>query len=195
MDAGNNAIGRFVGGHLTEFPIPTPNSNPFAIVEASGGVAWFTEADANQIGRISANGAIAEFPLPTALGAPIGIAVGPNGDVWFTEATGDKIGKVAADGHITEFPLPTPFSYPVSIAVGSNGVVWFTEVQGEKIGQLSASGSIVELPLPAGSQPEDIVAGPITLCGLQNPLTAKSVESMRMVTSRSSLFRRLAVAQ
>ena len=52
-------------GTLTEFSIPTVNSQPYGITAGPDGNLWFTESFHSKIGRISVAGAITEFPLFT----------------------------------------------------------------------------------------------------------------------------------
>ncbi|MGH7047975.1 MAG: virginiamycin B lyase family protein [Stellaceae bacterium] len=40
-------------GTVTEYPLPTPNSGPYAITAGPDGAMWFTEADSGKIGRIT----------------------------------------------------------------------------------------------------------------------------------------------
>src|SRR5438128_2358664 len=84
-------------GTITEFPVPTSSSHPAGITAGPDGNLWFTESNANQIGRITTSGGFTEFPLPTTCGSsfgcePIGITAGPDGNLWFTEGGGNKIG-------------------------------------------------------------------------------------------------------
>ena len=46
---------------VTEFPVPTPQSNPYGITRGPDGNLWFTEALAGKIGRITPAGVITEF--------------------------------------------------------------------------------------------------------------------------------------
>jgi virginiamycin B lyase len=55
---------------------------------------WFTESNANQIGRITTAGVFTEYPIPTANSVPVGITAGPDGNLWFTEANTNQIGQV-----------------------------------------------------------------------------------------------------
>ncbi len=91
-DKAPNKIGRITtAGEITEFPIPTPDSEPYDIVAGLDGNLYFTERTGNKIGRITTQGEITEFPIPT-LAFPQGIALGPDGAIWFTEDT-NKIGR------------------------------------------------------------------------------------------------------
>ncbi len=49
---------------ITEFPIPTPNTQPLGITRGPDGALWFTEIA--QIGRITTAGVVTEYPTPTA---------------------------------------------------------------------------------------------------------------------------------
>jgi streptogramin lyase len=51
---------------LREFTLPTTNSGPTAITVGRHGEIWFTEGNANKIGKINKAGRIREFELPTA---------------------------------------------------------------------------------------------------------------------------------
>jgi hypothetical protein len=46
---------------VTEFPVPTPDSNLYGITRGRDGNLWFTEALAGKIGRITPGGVITEF--------------------------------------------------------------------------------------------------------------------------------------
>jgi len=146
---------------ITEYPVPTANSEPYGIAAGPDGALWFTEGDANKIGRITTGGTITEYPVTTANSAPVGIAAGPDGALWFTEATTNKIGRITTGGTITEYPVPTSNSAPVGIAAGPDGALWFAEGNGNKIGRITTDGTITEYPIPtANSSPEGIAAGP-----------------------------------
>jgi streptogramin lyase len=69
---------------ITEYSIPTSNSNPQGIVAGPDGNLWFTEGDANKIGRITPAGVITEFQIRTPNSSPRAIAAGPDGNLWFT---------------------------------------------------------------------------------------------------------------
>jgi len=146
---------------ITEFPIPTTNSAPFGIAGGPDGALWFTEANSNQIGRITTAGVISEFPIPTAGSDPYGIAAGPDGALWFTEVGSNQIGRITTAGVITEFRIPTAGSAPMGIVAGPEGALWFAEHDASKIGRITTAGVITEFVIPtASSGPEGIVAGP-----------------------------------
>ncbi len=78
-------------GHISEFRLPTPGSDPLSITVGPDGNFWFTEGfDVNnrqsgKIGRISPTGQFSGFPLPTAANVPQFLTTGPDGNLWFTE--------------------------------------------------------------------------------------------------------------
>ncbi|MGW8263213.1 Vgb family protein, partial [Bacillus sp. LR--39] len=100
------------------------------------GALWFTEINANQIGRITVSGKISEYQLPTAHARPHAIAAGGDGALWFTEWGAGQIGRITVDGDITEYPIPTADSEPHGIAAGSAHSIWFAEECG-RIGKIS----------------------------------------------------------
>ena len=83
-------------GTITEFPLPTPGSQPGVITAGPDGNLWFTEVDGNKIGRITPGGRISEFPLPTPGSRPGAITAGPDGNLWFTEWATNKIGRITS---------------------------------------------------------------------------------------------------
>ena len=107
--------------------VAVPNSGPQGITTGPDGNLWFTEANSNQIGRISPSGVITQFTIPTANSNPMGITAGPDGNLWFTEETANQIGRITPTGTITEFPISSPDSDPIGITAGSDGNLWFTE--------------------------------------------------------------------
>jgi virginiamycin B lyase len=133
-------------GPIAEYPIPTPDSGPTSIVFADDGndvVLWFTEYDANKIGRITAEGVITEYPIPTPASGPTDIRVGRDG-VWFTERLAHKLGRLSFDGVFREFALPDGAD-PVGLDIGSTDdqgmtsltSVWYLDATSNAIGRLS----------------------------------------------------------
>jgi len=83
-------------GGLTEFTIASGNGGPWDITQGPDGALWFTEMDANKIGRITTAGQVSEFSIPTADSHPWGIVTaGPDGNLWFTEPELGRVGKLA----------------------------------------------------------------------------------------------------
>ena len=147
--------------NITEFSIPTNNSQPNGITSGPDDDVWFTEYYGNKIGQITPSGTITEFSVPTENSYPQDIVSGPDGNLWFTEDGGNNIGRVTPSGIFTEFPVPTSNSGVGDIATGTDGNIWFTEKWGNKIGRISANGIITEFLIPTiNNKPQSITSGP-----------------------------------
>ncbi len=147
--------------------VAVPNSGPQGITTGPDGNLWFTEANTNQIGRITPSGVITQFPIPTPNSDPVGITAGPDGNLWFTEESANQIGRITPTGAITEFAIATPNSDPVGITAGPDGNLWFTENNIttsdflSRIGRITPTGLITEFLVPTpDSGPLGITAGP-----------------------------------
>jgi virginiamycin B lyase len=155
---------RQVLSSVTEVPIPTINSDPIDIATGSDGALWFTEFEADELGRIDpTTHAITEFPFGGVLNTPVGIAAGPDGNLWFTSEFDDRIGLINPTTHFSlAINIPTPMSDPFAIVAGPDGALWFTEYSGDKIGRVvPTSSQITEFPVPtADSHPQGIAVGP-----------------------------------
>jgi virginiamycin B lyase len=148
-------------GAITEYAIPSANSQPKEIVVGSDGNLWFTESAGDKIGKLTPAGALTEYPL-AAGSRPGGIAAGPDGNLWFTEDGSNKIGRISTDGIVTEYSAGlSSASGLTDIAAGSDGNLWFTATT-NRVGRIDpTSGAITEYDLPtAGNDPTAIVAGP-----------------------------------
>jgi virginiamycin B lyase len=126
-----------IHGTIAEFPIPTANSTPFSIAAGPDGALWFTEHDANRIGRITTAGIVSEYAIPTANSDPVRITAGPDGALWFTEADAYKIGRITTSGIVSEYALTTANSGPIGITAGPDGGLWFIQPGSNQIGRLS----------------------------------------------------------
>ena len=123
-------------GAITEYTIPTANSDTDGIRLGPDGNMWFAESDANKIGRITPGGVITEFPIPTPSTQTGHVAPGPDGNLWFAEDDAGKIGRITPAGVITEYPLPTPISGPHYVEMGPDGNLWVTERDANKVAKV-----------------------------------------------------------
>ena len=112
LRSSGNRIGRItVDGEVTEFPIPSHDSQPRAMVTHPDGSIWFVETSTNALGRIDRAGRITEHPVPTPNASLRGVTVGADGDLWYTANFANKIGCMAPDGTVRgEYDIPTPKS-------------------------------------------------------------------------------------
>ena len=146
-------------GSITEYPIPTPHSNPHSIAVGSDGNLWFTEDQ--KIGKITTTGFVTEYSLPQTNSHAWGVTAGPDGNLWYADHGGNRIGKITTTGSITEYPLPSlpTTGNPAEITVGPDGNLWFTEITSHRIGKITTSGSITEYSGGTG-MPQGITTGP-----------------------------------
>lgn len=137
-------------GSLRQFRLPTPGAGPFDIAAGPGGTVWFTEFDADQIGRISPAGVVSEYRVPTPDAGPYQITAGPDGAMWFTEYNTTKVGRISPDGQVTELPLPRPSFGGAGITGRPGGPVWTADPAGY-VDEITAGGKISRTRVPAGS--------------------------------------------
>ncbi len=148
-------------GRVQAFALPA-GSGPVTVSVAPDGTLWFTEGQANRIGRIAPDGSgYRSFELPHARSAPRIIALGADGNMWFSEHDGNRIGRITPDGDIREFNIPTAGSQPRAIALGADGNLWFGEFAGNRVARITPQGGITEFALPTpDSGPRALAAGP-----------------------------------
>lgn len=134
----------------SEFLIPTADSRPRSIAAGPDGNMWFTEGNAEHIGRVTPAGFVSEFQLPAADGASsaeaFDITAGPDGNMWFTRPSAMRIGRITPSGAISEFVVPASGSFPTGIVAGADGNLWFTDLR-NAIGRITPSGAVTEFPL------------------------------------------------
>lgn len=160
LSAASGVVQDALAQSITEFPVPSANSQPFGIAKGADNALWFTETTDDRIGRITTDGAITQFGVPTAAANPFSITAGPDSALWFTEVDGEKIGRVALNGAVSEFDVPDGGG-PGGIALGSDGALWFTQITGGMIGRITTSGTIEEFAIPtSGPLAHQITAGP-----------------------------------
>jgi virginiamycin B lyase len=147
-------------GVFRDFPLPSASAEPASVIRFRG-ETWFTEFEANKIGRISYRGELTEYPIPTPASGPLGIATDFE-NVWFTEFRANKIGRITPEGVITEFSIPTSASGPYAITGEiTDSALWFTEFEGNKLGRITPEGVISEFVIPTPtSGPMGISRGP-----------------------------------
>jgi virginiamycin B lyase len=155
-----NAIARVTpDGTVTEFPIPTHNSRPIAIIpDPDGRGMWFTEEAGNKVGFIDKNGKITEFPVPKAQNNVIlaSLTFDKDKNLWVqqyvdyfnqTPAGSDYLVKIdkailtAKPSDISRIPVtfyavPTQLTVFHRIMLGPDNNLWFTEMNANKVGKL-----------------------------------------------------------
>jgi hypothetical protein len=179
LDIGDRDTPGYSIGRIDEFSVPTPSSGPMNLaIDPYNGSVWFTEYQANKIGRLffipvafgGPDWRFIEYSLPTANSYPTDIAVDPNywhtpttpwgtvdlqTYVWFTMSGSNKIGRLNGEtGEIVEYSTR---GTPWGITVTEESFVWFTQKLGDRIAKLNPwTAVITEVPVPVhspGSEP------------------------------------------
>ena len=153
----------YAAAQVTEYNVPSPNSETSGITYGSDGNIWFTERQTNKIGKMTPAGVFTEYNVPTAGADPLSITAGPDGNLWFTENGANNIAKITPTGTITEYSIPSTNSFGLaSITAGPDGNLWFTEGNNDKIAKITPSGTITEYAIPVtlyGASPSGIASG------------------------------------
>lgn len=107
-------------------------SAPNDLAIDSSGDIWFTELNANAIGRLNpVTGSLRQYPLTTSKDAqalnPYGIAIDRQGNVWFTEASASQLGRLnPANGAIRYYPVTGINTALMELASDAHGTIWAT---------------------------------------------------------------------
>lgn len=168
-----NKIGHIVvdsagAATVTEYSVPTANSEPYDLVfDSINNAIWFTEKSASQLGRLDiATQVITEIgTIPTANSMPTGITIAPDDSIWFAESGANKLGQyVPSTNTFSESPAYTPTTAGVTnaefhdIAIADSGAkVWVTSPADHQVLQyLTQTNGFSSLAL---SGPFDPIAG------------------------------------
>ena len=133
-------------GRCQVYPLPTltipdsshpgktlaiPSAPNDLVLDAHGNV-WFTELNADAVGRLDPRtGLMQHYPLGATRSVqkllPYGITVDPLGMVWFTESSNDHIGRLdPVTGGIRYFTPSGPTLPLMEIASDPHGIIWAT---------------------------------------------------------------------
>jgi virginiamycin B lyase len=110
-------------------PVPTSAAGLGRIVASPDGSVWFTERDANKVGKISPSGQVTEFPFSAQFPGTtrlMDLDVAPDGSVWVVYESGEKIAHLAASGAVIATGTLGNYPYGEQVRVGPDGVVWVT---------------------------------------------------------------------
>jgi streptogramin lyase len=157
------AVARAATGDITEFPIPTANTQPEDIVSGGDGNLWFTETQTPGIGRMTPAGTLREFQYAPS-SSPSRLAVAQDGNVWFGDRFAHRVGRIKPLGAIKFFTPPSGNNATIGgMAAGIDGNLWISEgFTPAKIGKLPPGGfggvtAITEIDAPASIV--DVAAG------------------------------------
>lgn len=109
-------------------------SAPNELVLDRQGYLWFSELNANEIGRLNtADGSLRQYPLPlpprssTRTLNPYGITLDPQGRIWFTAASIHELGRLdPASGQVSYFSPPDVTTPLMEVASDAQGQIWAT---------------------------------------------------------------------
>lgn len=126
------------------YPVPTSEAGVRRITTAPDGSMWFTELDANRIGRITRSGAITEYELgePTASnGWVLDLDVGPDGDVWIVWDSGWQFTRFdPAQPENSRSWKWEDYPYGEQVRVGPGNIGWVTASYGDDAGIVRVEG-------------------------------------------------------
>ena len=111
-------------------------SAPNDIALDAHGNVWFTELNADSLGRLDSHtGAIQQFLISRDRSVqklnPYGVSVDPRGMIWFTEASSNHIGRLdPGTGKFSFFTMSGPMNPLMEIASDPHGSIWVTSFSG-----------------------------------------------------------------
>lgn len=166
------SIGRVsTDGIIKEFPLSeetyryintSPGSVSFAITNGPDGNLWFTEAEANKIGKIATDGTILnEYSLADTGMYPRAITTGPDGNIWFV-ISGDSESKVESmdtQGNIVKSYTVPGTNIGNKMITGPDGNIWFTDVSDSNVGRITPDGNYQGFSTGSGMRTVNIIPG------------------------------------
>jgi virginiamycin B lyase len=143
-----NYIGHYfpASGRFQTYPLPTlaipdqgvpgktltlPSAPNDLVLDKQGNI-WFTELNANAIGRLNMQSRQTQqyFLTKTKTSQslnPYGITIDPQGNIWFTEASTNHIGRLnPKTGQISYFSMQGSSTSLMEIAADPHGIIWAT---------------------------------------------------------------------
>jgi virginiamycin B lyase len=153
----SDAIGVFRDGKIERVKKGTRNMDPIGIAVDHAGNAWYADAPALSIGRISPNLERKIFPLGTPVARLQRMAVAPDGAVWFAEASASSVTRLK-DDILARYELQAARGAPYGVAIAPDGYAWATLQQAGQIVRIDPVSGKTDwfwVPTPA-SAPTDI---------------------------------------
>lgn len=131
----------------TIIPVPTSAAGLGRIVAHPDGSLWFTEEDANKVGRLSPAGTIQEFPFAADFPGTTTVTdidIAPDGSVWVLYQQGRWVAKLDAAGNV--LISGQTGDYADRLRVAPDGTVWVTVAGGDNYVLRIVGNQISELP-------------------------------------------------
>ena len=163
-------------GKLTQFKVPTNNSQPRDITVGSDGNLWFTEGNEvftpgpdpdgggtfhRNIGKITPTGEITEFRIeegtgPTQCFCLLGdIVQGPDNILYFT-TNNPGLGRITTGGEILPFVAPNNSAANGSGIAAHGDDIWYADFNNDSLWRYDTTGpdtGFTQFPVP---QPSDV---------------------------------------
>ena len=163
-------------GKLTQFKVPTDNSQPRDITVGSDGNLWFTEGNEvftpgpdpngggtthHNVGRITPTGEIDEFRIEEGIGPtqcfclPNDIVQGP-GDVLYFTTNNPGLGRITTGGEILPFVVPNNSAANGSGIAAHGDDIWYADFNNDSLWRYDTTGpdtGFTQFPVP---QPSDV---------------------------------------
>ena len=163
----SDAIGLWHHGKIERLAKGTQNLEPIGLAVAADGSAWYTDATARAIARISRSGESTTFPLSTPIAKLGRLALAPDGAVWFAESTAYSITRLQ-DGVFTRYTIESMRGGPYGVAVDAHGTVWATLQSANALVRIAPDGTMTEIDVPThASAPTDIAVAADTVWFLE----------------------------
>ncbi len=153
----SSAIGVFRNGKIERIDKGTRNMDPIGIAVDQANNAWYVDAPALSIGRVSPNNEIKTFPLGTPVARLQRLTVAPDGAVWFAEGSAYSLTRLK-DNVLERYQLQSARGTPYGIAIAPDGKAWATLQQAGQIVRIDPKDGKTDwfwVPTPA-SAPTDI---------------------------------------
>lgn len=154
----SSAIGVFRNGKIERVNKGTRNMDPIGIAIDQSNNAWFVDAPALSIGRVSPNNEIKTFPLGTPVARLQRLTVAPDGAIWFAEGSAYSVTRLK-DDMFERYQLQSARGTPYGVAIAPDGKAWATLQQAGQIVRIDPTDGKTDwfwVPTPA-SAPTDIV--------------------------------------
>lgn len=152
----SSAIGLLRNGKIERISKHSTNVDALGIGVDADGNAWFADAPAVAILRISRSGELKSFPLGTPIARLGRVAVAPDGAVWFAESSAYSVTRLK-DGVLTRNTIQSLRGGPYGVAVARDGTVWATLQGGNQLLRISSNAELTEYEIPTrGSSPTDV---------------------------------------
>lgn len=166
---------KFVIYNLPRLTIPDPSnpgktlslpSGPNDLALDNHGNLWFTEINADSLGRLNTStGIISQYPLSPKKSVqtlePYGVTVDPQGMIWFTETSSAQVGSLdPTTGKIRYFSMPGLHASLMEIASDPHGTIWITSFNSGLLLSLNpATGKFTPYYAPFQGSPAGAIYG------------------------------------